>query len=336
MSKMNFINKIFSHIYVELESLKYQKTYEILNKFKQSKVVYIDNYKELFSRKNQNPTVQKISPSLIIAVKKNEFIYQGSRMCHDFDQDNFYYTNFILNCLFECDYCYLKGMNLSSNIVFFVNLEDYFREIKQLAAEDKKIYLSISYDSDILLFDGILDFLKDWMDFAYHNPKVTIEIRTKSSNFKNFFNSQPIKNLIISSSILPQSIIYKYEKNTPNLEKRLNAVSKLINLGWKINLAIDPVIYDKDDWQNEYQEFFDTLSKKVDLGKVNAITIGTFRIPANYLKRLKKFSFSPIAFSPYQTQAEVASYPYEIKKQMIDFIKTQLKTKIKDIKIYII
>ncbi|WP_369826002.1 radical SAM protein [Petrotoga sp. 9PWA.NaAc.5.4] len=336
MSKMNFINKIFSHIYVEVESLKYQKTYEILNKFKQSKVVYIDNYKELFSRKNQNPTIQKISPSLIIAVKQNEFIYQGSRMCQDFDQDNFYYTNFILNCLFECDYCYLKGMNLSSNIVFFVNLEDYFREIKQLTAEDKKIYLSISYDSDILLFDGILDFLEDWMDFAYHNPKVTIEIRTKSSTFKKFFYSQPIKNLIISSSILPQSIIDKYEKNTPNLEKRLNAVSKLINLGWKINLAIDPVIYDKDAWQNEYQEFFDTLSKKVDLEKVNAITIGTFRIPTNYLKRLKKFSFSPIAFYTYQTDAEVASYPKEIKNQMIDFIKTQLETRIKDIKIYII
>lgn len=36
----------------------------------------------------------------------------------------------MMNCIFDCEYCYLKGMYPSGNLVVFVNLEDILRSLK--------------------------------------------------------------------------------------------------------------------------------------------------------------------------------------------------------------
>ena len=36
-----------------------------------------------------------------------------------------------MNCVFDCEYCYLKGMYPSANLVVFVNLEDIFAEVEK-------------------------------------------------------------------------------------------------------------------------------------------------------------------------------------------------------------
>ena len=110
-------------------------TQYIIDRFPRSKIVRIENYNGIF-KKNQNPYLQKLSPSLIVGERR---IFIKVLDCHNFEE-HFYYTNFILNCLFDCDYCYLKGKNLSSNIVF-VNLNDYFNEIARLL-NTKTSYIS--------------------------------------------------------------------------------------------------------------------------------------------------------------------------------------------------
>ncbi|HBT51609.1 MAG TPA: DNA repair photolyase, partial [Petrotoga sp.] len=286
--------------------------------------------------KNQNPFLQKLSPSLILAVKKGDFIYKGSNLCHNFEQQDFYYTNFIVNCLYDCDYCYLKGMNFSSHILFFVNLSEYFNELRRLIVEKGKLYLSISYDSDILLFDGIYPFLKEWIKFAKENPLITIEIRTKTSNYKKFLNYSPIDNLIITWSISPQEVISKYEKNTPSLERRLIAISQLLKKGWKINLALDPILYIGENWSDKYKEFINSITENINIKEINAITLGVFRIPADYLKRFKKFFESSISFFPYQTINGVSTYPEELKNEMIKFVYSELKNIFDKTNIYIL
>jgi len=335
-SKQNYTNETFSHIYIEKDALNYSLTNEVISKVNKSKIIYIDNYNEIFSRKNQNPFLQKLSPSLILAVKKGDFIYKGSNLCHNFEQQDFYYTNFIVNCLYDCDYCYLKGMNFSSYILFFVNLSEYFNELRRLIVEKGKLYLSISYDSDILLFDGIYPFLKEWIKFAKENPLITIEIRTKTSNYKKFLNYSPIDNLIITWSISPQEVISKYEKNTPSLERRLIAISQLLKKGWKINLALDPILYIGENWSDKYKEFINSITENINIKEINAITLGVFRIPADYLKRFKKFFESSISFFPYQTINGVSTYPEELKNEMIKFVYSELKNIFDKTNIYIL
>lgn len=56
----------------------------------------------------------------------------------------------MMNCIFDCEYCYLKGMYPSGNLVVFVNLEDIFAELEALLAQ-KSIYLCVSYDADLVV-----------------------------------------------------------------------------------------------------------------------------------------------------------------------------------------
>ncbi|MGB4435754.1 MAG: spore photoproduct lyase family protein [Defluviitoga tunisiensis] len=334
-SSTNYIANSFSHIYIENSVFDFPITQYIINRFPRSKIVRIENYNEVFSRKNQNPYLQKLSPSLIVGEKKEGFFYKGSRLCHNFEEEHFYYTNFILNCLFDCDYCYLKGMNLSSNIVFFVNLNDYFNEIARLLNTKNKLYLSISYDSDILIFDEIYPFLNEWYNFVEKNPKITVEIRTKSVLWKKFIKYKSLDNLILSWSLAPSDIIVQYEKKTPSLEARLNAISQLLKRDWKINLALDPLIYTGKPWKIIYKEFLEYLVTKIDINLINSITVGVFRIPINYLRRMKSFSNSPISFFPYETVEGVASYPKDLKEEMLNYVVLFLERYFNRDKIYI-
>ena len=37
----------------------------------------------------------------------------------------------MLNCVYDCSYCFLQGMFNSANYLVFVNYEDYFKEIEK-------------------------------------------------------------------------------------------------------------------------------------------------------------------------------------------------------------
>ena len=38
----------------------------------------------------------------------------------------------MLNCIYDCNYCFLQGMFNSANYLVFVNYEDYFKEIEKI------------------------------------------------------------------------------------------------------------------------------------------------------------------------------------------------------------
>ena len=133
----------FSHIYVEKRAQAYPEMNDILRKFPRSTVIEIEDYKRVFNRSNQNFQAQKKSLKLIIAVKKDHFIYNGSQYAPNFDLPNFYYNTVMLNCLYNCDYCYLQGMFISGNIVIFINFEDFVQHAEKILKERGSIYLCV-------------------------------------------------------------------------------------------------------------------------------------------------------------------------------------------------
>ena len=139
-SKIDYYNAAFSHIYVEKQIKDHKRTKEILKKLPDAIVIEIDHYKDVFCRRKQSIVAQNKAKALILAKNQNGCIYEGAPVCQNFGNDNFYYCSCMMNCLFDCEYCYLKGMYPSANIVVFVNIEDIFSELEELLRE-KKIYL---------------------------------------------------------------------------------------------------------------------------------------------------------------------------------------------------
>ncbi|NBU98650.1 MAG: DNA photolyase, partial [Spirochaetia bacterium] len=69
---------MFSHIYIEEEIQDHPIVISVLSKFPRAIIVSINNYKNVFNPSNQNFQSQKLKKKLILAKKKDNFIYQGS------------------------------------------------------------------------------------------------------------------------------------------------------------------------------------------------------------------------------------------------------------------
>ena len=315
------LNNRFSHIYVEKKILDNKNTLEILSKFRDAKIIEIDNYKEVFSSNNQDFHLQKLGQNLILASNKPNMIYEGAVVCEDFENDNFYYTSSIINCVYDCEYCYLQGVYSSGNIVIFVDIEKVFEEVEELYNKLKSLYLCVSYDTDLLAIENICSFSEKWYHFIKDKKDLKIELRTKSANIDKFLNLDVLDNFIIAFTLSPKDIALKNEKYTASFKNRVKAIKELQNKGWKVRICIDPLIY-TDNFEKNYSEMIEYLFSEIDKNKVIDVSIGVFRTSKEYLKKMRNQNKkSEILYYPFECIDGVYTYSDKLKSYMIDFIK---------------
>ena len=301
------LNNRFSHIYVEKKIL--------------------DN--------NQDFHLQKLGQTLILASNKPNMIYEGAVVCEDFENDNFYYTSSIINCVYDCEYCYLQGVYSSGNIVIFVDIEKVFEEVEELYNKLKSLYLCVSYDTDLLAIENICSFSEKWYHFIKDKKDLKIELRTKSANIDKFLNLDVLDNFIIAFTLSPEEIALKNEKYTASFKNRVKAIKELQNKGWKVRICIDPLIY-TDDFEKNYSEMIEYLFSEIDKNKVIDVSIGVFRTSKEYLKKMRNQNKkSEILYYPFECIDGVYTYSDKLKSYMIDFIKEKFLKYINIEKIYI-
>ena len=322
ISEKKYLAKTFSHIYIEKEAYEYSLTGNILSAYSDSVVVDIDHYKDVFNQTHQNFHLQKEAPALILAVKHGELIYPGAKVCQSFGNDHFYYTSNIMNCMFDCDYCYLGGMYPSGNIVIFVNQEDIFRRVDELL-ETHPVYLCISYDTDLLALENLTGFVKKWTDFTARRPLLKIEIRTKSAYMKGLENFTANKNIIFAWTLSPDEIINAYEHHTPSLNARIDAINHAIKCGFTVRLCFDPMIY-VPDYRKIYGRMYQQVFEQIDASKILDVSLGLFRISAEYVKNMRNRKPGPVSYYPYTNINGVMSYEKEKSGKMLDFARLEI------------
>lgn len=310
----------FSHIYLEQRAEAYPETKRILERFPDSTVVSIRHYKDVFNRPAQDACIQNKSKNLILAVNDGKKIFEASPVCQDFGMGKFFYAESAMNCVFSCDYCFLKGMYGTSNIVIFVNQEDYLRECEQMLNEGP-MYLCASFDTDLGALSGVSGWMNVWEEFAATNPDLTLELRTKS--IINSFRKET--NIIYAFTLSPDEVISKFEKMTPSLDARISCVNKAIEEGAQVRLCFDPLIY-INNFEMCYNGFVDKILKSIDLTRVRDISIGTFRISSDYLPNLRKAcpDSSAVLF-PFDREDGFCVYPANLRERMVGIISNELK-----------
>lgn len=331
LSETKSLAKPFSHIYVEDDALNYPLSKEILGRLKGSHIIKIKHYKDIFNRAGQDFLLQKQSRSLILSVNRNEKIYPGARVCQSFGNDNFYYTSNIMNCIFDCEYCYLQGMYPSGNIVIFVNYDDYFSEIEKILAKHD-MYICISYDTDLLAMENLTGFVDKWIRFTLSHPSLKIEIRTKSAFDTSCFPK--CDRVIFAWTLPPEYIIERFEHFTPSLDSRINAVKKAIDGDYMVRLCFDPMIYVKD-YKEIYKDFYEYVFSQIDGNKITDASLGLFRISSSYIKSMKKKRLTEISAYPYTCLEGVCQYEPKKSGEMLDFAGYEITKYISREKLFI-
>lgn len=331
--KEDYFNPFFSHIYVEKAVLNHVRTQKILAKFPSAKIIEINHYKDVFCRSKQSHVLQHHTQKLILAARQGALLYEGAPVCQSFGNRYFYYTSCMMNCIFDCEYCYLKGMYPSANIVVFVNLEDIFAEVEQVL-KNHPLYLCVSYDTDLLAMEQMIGYVREWCLFAGGHKDLKIEIRTKCANRKLAQTIAPGSGVIFAFTLSPQTVIEAYEHHTPSLEERLFCAADLIKAGCPVRLCFDPMIY-VPDWKQCYAELLEQVFSVIDGEKILDVSVGSFRISQDYLKNMRKQEpESAVVWFPFEKENGYCHYPNALMEQMEGFLAEKLVEKIPKEKIF--
>lgn len=313
----------FRHIYVEREVLSYTVTKQLTARFKEASVIPIDHYKDVFNRSRQNLHAQETEPALILAANHGTLFYPGAPVCQSFGEEHFLYTSCIMNCLYDCDYCYLQGMYPSGAMVVFVNLEDYFNELDTLL-EKHPVYLCCSYDSDLTALCGVLPHAEAFCRYALTHPNLRLELRTKSAALPFIKQLPAAKNIVMAFTLSPQEVISRYEHFTPSLHARLTTAKEAAKKGFSLRLCFDPVL-DVPNAAELYTTLVDETFSVLSPEEITDISLGVFRLSKDYLKQLKKAK-PDCAFShyPYTLTDGVCHYDAERCNTLLTAVKEAL------------
>ncbi len=331
--KEDYFNPFFSHIYVETAVLEHPRTKRLLSKFPAATIIEIRHYKDVFCRSRQNSALQRRSGKLILAARQGTLVYEGAPVCQSFGNQYFYYTSCVMNCIFDCEYCYLKGMYPSANIVIFVNLEDIFARAEELLRAHP-LYLCVSYDTDLPALEPITGYVKEWCAFAGKHESLKLEIRTKAAGRQLFDYAKPLPNVIYAFTLSPQAVIEACEHRTPSLTERLTCAKELMEAGCLLRLCFDPMIY-VPGWRAHYEAMLEQVFGVLDLDKIVDVSVGSFRVSQDYLKNMRRQQKdSAVVWFPFQCDNGYCHYPRELLEQMETFLTTRLAAKISGEKIF--
>ena len=311
-------------IYVENDIADHPRTLRICARYPKARIIPIKKHSDVFNSRAQNFREQKSNPGLILARKNGKFIHPTPPGYHIGGKHNYYFSH-MLNCVYDCRYCFLQGMYQSGNYVVFVNTEEFLDEISSTAAQhDEPSWYFSGYDCDSLALDPITHFVNDCLDYFEHLPNAWLELRTKSTQIRPLLNRQALHNVVVAYSLSPEEIVTAEEHGTPSLQKRLEALSRLQKQGWKIGLRFDPLLY-SDNFEALYGRFFKQVFNAIDMAEVHSVSLGVFRLPKGFHKKLvRMYPESKLLAAPMALRDGMMTYPDKSETAMRDFCVEQL------------
>ena len=326
-------------IYVEKEVLSFPVTEKVIQHYHRANVVSIEKYAEVFNVKSQNFRAQKKRPSLILAKKYGKKIISAPDE-YEIGGDENYYFSHMLNCVYDCRYCFLQGMYRSANYLLFANYDDFAEELRAHVRESnaKNPWYFSGYDCDSLALEPITGFANYFLKVFSEQEmsKATLELRTKSTQIRSLLNQETLNNVVVAFSLNPDAVISSVEAGTPELGKRLHAIKSLQDAGWKVGIRFDPVIW-HNQFETHYRQFFQTVFETIHSEELDSITLGAVRLPKDFHKKISNLYPEHWLFKAglELNQKGLVTYNEKASNSLLSFCQTEIEKYVAIDKLYI-
>jgi spore photoproduct lyase len=232
----------------------------------------------------------------------------------------------MLNCLYDCRYCFLQGMYRSAHYVLYVNYEDFGSDIDRILAERNGAtsWFFSGYDCDSLALEPVSGFTQHFLPFFATRPDAHLELRTKSTQVRSLLHREPLPNVVTAFSFTPAEMHRALEHKVPTVERRLDAMAQLQQAGWLTGLRFDPLIY-QDDYREQYRRLFSLVFERLDADRLHSVSLGTFRLPRGYFKNIVRlYPDEPLFAGAFAESGGMVSYPPELERELGDYCSTEL------------
>jgi spore photoproduct lyase len=218
------------------------------------------------------------------------------------------------SCGFDCSYCSIQSFYNQNTITFDSGFKEKLLNLQ--LNPNKTYHIGTGQASDSLMFgnrEGILDAL---FAFAFANPHVILEFKTKSDNIAYFLENPLPNNILLTWSLNTSTIIENEEHLTASLEKRINAARKVADLGVKVGFHFHPIV-EYEGYLEEYAKLYEVLIQKFHPSEVALVSFGTLTFIKPVIKQLRSREFrTKITQIPHEDASGKTSYPEKTKEEM--------------------
>jgi len=316
-------------LYIEREIAEHPRAKAIIARFPNCRQVPIERYGDVFNQSSQNFRQQKQQPALILAKKHGKRVLPTPPGYHIGGKRNYYFSH-MMNCVYDCRYCFLQGMYRSGNYVVFANFDDFFDDIRSTSEEDphNPAWFFSGYDCDSLALNPMTEFTNEALDQFATMPHAFMELRTKSTQIRPLLKRDPVPNVVVAYSLSPAQIASAHEHKAPSLEKRIQALKDLQDAGWTVGLRFDPILY-ADNFKDLYTELFDQTLDALDVSAIHSVSLGPFRLPKPFYKRMiRLYPDSDLLAQPMRTKTAMVSYHEDTESELLSFCENELLKRI--------
>ncbi len=314
-----------SCIYVESEIRQHPRSLEIMKRLKNTPVVEIDHYGEVFNPRAQNFRLQKSNPAIIIARKHKGWVLKTPKAYGIGGYHNYYFSH-MLNCIYDCRYCFLQGMYRSAHQLIFVNYEDFAGEIRRVAAQHdpEPVWFFSGYDCDSLANEPLTGFAEFFTPLFAGLSNAWMELRTKSTQVRQLQKLEPCPRIVTAFSFTDQHSHQKLEHGVPSVKKRIDAMQVLLDAGWPVGLRFDPIVYHQN-YQQAFVRLLDQIFAVIDANSLHSVSLGAFRLPKNNFKQVHRLYPDEALFAQnLALNNDIVSYAPDLEQEMIEFCEQHL------------
>ncbi len=174
-------------------------------------------------------------------------------------------------CPYDCMYCYLAGtpgVRFSPTVKIFLNLDEILGQIDKAArkkAEPTAFYLGKLQDG--LATDPLTGYSRVLVPFFARHPIARQVVLTKSAEVDNLIELDHRGRTILSWSLNPPEVTHQFEDNTPDPDKRTEAMKQCAAAGYPLRAVIMPII-PIVGWREAYAMFLDELLSTIPLQRI--------------------------------------------------------------------
>ena len=326
-------------LYIEETVLDHPRTRAVRARLPRAAVIPCRHYGEIFNRRNQHFRLQKRRPALILARKRDRFLLPAPAAYGLGARRNFYFSH-MLNCLYDCRYCFLQGMYRSAHYVLFVNYEDFQQAIEHQAGRDEvPCHFFSGYDCDSLALEPLTGFVQAFLPLFRRLPHCLLELRTKSTQIRALLREAPLPNCVVAFSLTPEPLRRRLEHGVPPLERRLAAMERLARHGWPLGLRFDPLLHDPEhrcDFARLYEELFTAVFNRLPAAAIHSVSLGVFRMPEDYFRNLLRLHPDDAFLAgPFTGRTGLTAYREALEAEMLDTCRRLLQRHVPPDKLFV-
>lgn len=314
-------------IYYEEKVKEYELGKELLEKYKDVPKFLIENHNNIEEmRKKENKEFPRMKRNLILGIRKTHKFVPNNKI------SNYLVPYTSSGCIAMCLYCYLVcNYNKCAYLRIFVNREEMLNKIIKTANEsEQELVFEIGSNSDLILENIVTGNLKWTIENFRKAEKGYITFPTKFDMVDDILDVQGKERVIIRMSVNPKEIIQKVELGTSPLEKRVEAINKLKEAGYKVGILIAPVIF-VENWEKLYEELVIYLEQNLSEAAKKDLFFEVIFMTYSYIHRKINEEAFPGAIDLYNQELMTGrgrgkyTYKQEQRKKGEEFMKGLLE-----------